>query len=191
MRLLNLGCGGDRLPDPWVNFDTLHTLFLSGSPERAQLDAVPNYVDGNLLDPLPFDDNTFDGVLLSHVLEHFNCQDAVKILEECKRILHHGGVVVASVPDASYFRRVYPIDRNANWPQLFGVTDPKNPIPTFFEAALWFNEHFAILTQDALWAYFVRAGLEPRETLDTEVTQAIIPHLNRLEFSLVMKATRP
>lgn len=164
MKLLNLGCGDTRpgsdagLAVEWVNVDTFYSMFPEGSGDRAQIEACPNYVDADLTKRLPFDDLSVDGVLLSHVLEHFDAQDGLHLLIECYRVLKPGGIVLISVPDASYFRKVYPEDRNENWPALFETTDPKNTIATFFEAALWFNEHKAILTEDAVWCYLTRAG---------------------------------
>lgn len=198
MKLLNLGCGDTKLPDPWINVDTFHSMFAPGTPERAQIDAIPNYVDTQLLDPLPFEDNSVAGLLASHLLEHFHAQDGLKLLKEVKRILVPGGSVLISVPNASYFRSVYPRDCNANWPELFDTTDPKNPIPTFHEAAMWFNEHFAILTEDAVWSYLTMAGfsnvkrLDPYEfTEDNPVMQTMHRELNRRKFSLVVGAQKP
>jgi predicted SAM-dependent methyltransferase len=191
MRLLNLGCGYPRIEgEEWVNLDTLKAQLPPGSPELANLCAEQNYVEHDLSQPLPFQDNEFDGVLASHVFEHFDAQEGLRIMRECHRVLKSGGVLLVSVPDASYFRKVYPEDRVANWPRLFGQTDPENPIPTFFEAALWFDQHKAILTEDALWCYFTMAGFDvPRqfdgiEWNDTE--RAMIPKLNRRKFSVEM-----
>lgn len=158
MKLLNLGCGSTRPGEPWVNVDNFGEQFAPDSPELVQVLSEPNYVEADLTKRLPFDDGSVDGVLLSHVLEHFDAQQGLALLLEAYRVLNHGGLVLVSVPDASYFRKVYPEDQNENWPRLFETTDPKNTIPTFFEAALWFNEHKAILTEDAVWCYLMRAG---------------------------------
>lgn len=191
MKLLNLGCGDTRPGEPWTNVDVFHSMFAVGTPERAQIDALPNYVEANLLDKLPFEDATYDGCLCSHILEHFNAQDGLRLLLEAKRVLKPDGIVLVSVPDASYFRKVYWEDRNENWPRLFETTDPNNPIPTFFEAALWFNEHAAILTEDAVWCYLKRAGFSvcPKEwpVADlNEVSEAMAKQLNRRSFSVEM-----
>lgn len=197
MRLLNLGCGFTRPQFPeWTNVDSLYSILPEGSPERAALDQEINYVNADIGKPLPFGDEWFDGVLLSHVIEHFSAPEGLALMQECRRVLCPGGVLLVSVPDASYFRKVYPEDRNENWVRLFGVSDPNNTTATFFEAALWFNEHKAILTEDALWSYFVRAGFtEPiaqtqlnycsHPTLD-----AMACYLNRHEFSLFMAAIK-
>jgi predicted SAM-dependent methyltransferase len=201
MKLANLGCGSQRpLNVEWTNVD-------SWEDGGHQIDE-PNFVFHDLRNPLPFADGSYDAVLASHLIEHMDCQDGLKLFREAKRILKPGGIFMVSVPDASYFRKVYPEDRNENWPRLFEVSDPPNPIPTFFEAALWFGVHKAILTEDALWAYFIRAGFKdpvntrydasddaitlsrPREAIP-EVWNQLAAQLNRLKFSLIMSALKP
>jgi predicted SAM-dependent methyltransferase len=192
MKLLNIGCGETRPGEPWVNVDHFSALFEPSSPEWKQIAACPNYVDADITKRLPFDDGSVDGVLLSHVLEHFDAPQGLALLVEAYRVLKPGGIVLVSVPNASYFREVYPEDRNENWPRLFETTDPKNTIPTFFEAALWFNEHKAILTEDAVWCYLKRAGFSPSPVPDylsgahDAVVVAMTEQLNRRIFSVEM-----
>jgi len=196
MILLNLGCGGDKLPEPFINVDMLKSHFTEGTPERAQIDALPNYVESDLSKRLPFEDASVDGCFLSHVIEHFDAQRGLALLKECHRVMKPGAHIMASVPDASYFRSINEEDINSNWPRLFEVSDPNNPIPSFFEAALWFNEHFAILTEDALWCYFKRAGFRDAQRIigtpvHTEALRLMGERLNRRIFSLEMFAAKP
>lgn len=203
MKLLNLGAGSVMPGTPWINVDCLRSIHAEGTPERFQIDARCNYVECDIFkSPLPFEDMSISGCLLSHIIEHADAQEGLRLLQECYRVLVPGGVVLVSVPDASYFRKVYPEDRNENWEELFGQADPNNPIPTFFEAALWFNEHKAILSEDALWAYFTRAGFTAWDDATyrliqngfmrlgyenaCETARVMIPELNRNKFSLTM-----
>lgn len=187
MKLLNLGCGYPRIPgEEWTNLDNLREQLPEGSTERDQLDGETNYIEHNLEHAvMPFQRDEFDGILASHVFEHFDAQHGLAVMQDCYRILKPGGVLVVSVPDAAYFRRVYPRDNVRNWPELFGVTDYANPIPTFFQAALWFDQHKAILTEDALWCYFTRAGFNIYPS-ELKVTLEICLHLNRRQFSVEM-----
>jgi len=201
MKLLNAGAGSQRPLNPeWTNLDNWE----GGGHEINE----PNFVRHDMRNPLPFEDGAFDGLLCSHVIEHMDCQEGLKLFREFRRVLKDGGTLLISVPDASYFRRVYPEDCNANWPRLYDVSDPPNPIPTFFEAALWFDQHKALLTEDALWAYFVRAGFqEPinlaykldgvgtttisyHKATNKPVFDQLLAQLNRLKFSLIMSATK-
>lgn len=199
MKLLNLGCGGTRPKAKWwVNLDSLHAQLPPGDPARDALDREKNYVNFDVSsEPLPFLDCTFDGVLASHFFEHFDAQEGLRIMRECVRVLQPGGMLLVSVPDAEYFRAVHADDRNENWPRLFGVTDPHNPIPTFFQAALWFEQHKVILTENALWAYFQAAGLTGIVRWiqvgwsEQESVAEMSRQLNRLEFSLLMSGIKP
>lgn len=215
MKYLNLGCGGARIyTHEWTNLDDLHAILPHSSGARQDLDKELNYVNFNVLSgPLPFESGTFDGVLASHFFEHFDAQQGLHLMKECHRILCSGGVLLTSVPDATYFRKVHAQDRKENWPQLFDTSDPANTYTTFFEAALWFNEHRAILTEDALWCYFTMAGFaHPLSLNDTaeagtdrhpdklahidneyasSVRRAITPHLNRRIFSVEMVGIKP
>lgn len=149
-----------------------------------------NYRDWNITPVacmLPFEDGEFDGILASHFFEHFDVQEAIKILAECRRVLTDSGLIVISVPNTDYFVHVLPDDKNENWPELFDVNDPKNPIPTFFEAALFFEQHKMLFTAGSLWALIKRAGFNPNGFLmDNPVVREIYPHLNRRKFSLEM-----
>ena len=201
MKLLNAGCGSQRpLNAEWVNLDDWE----GGGHEIDE----PNFVRHDMREPLPFEDNTFDGCLLSHVIEHMDCQAGLKLFREIRRVLKLGGCFMVSTPDARYFRKVYAEDRNENWLRLFDVSDPPNPIPTWLEAALWFDQHRVILTEDALWSYFIRAGFEepveleysarldaigmfrPRKANEAVFSQ-LFAQLNRLKFSLIMSALKP
>lgn len=188
MKYLNVGCGYPRIEgDEWVNLDNLLSQLTDGTPEKENLLAEKNYIEHDLLSgPIPFEGDTFDGCILLHVLEHFDCQQAVSILVECKRVLKQGGALLASVPDASYFRKVYPNDRVQNWPELFDVTDPNNPIPSFFRAALFFEQHRVLMTEDALWCYFTMAGL----TIAPSAPDEMMQKLNRRKFSVEMAGVK-
>lgn len=187
MRILNIGCGAVR-PKSWVNLDNLHEQLLEGTPERDNLNKEKNYINHDIsLGTLPFAADMFSAVLLSHVIEHFDCRKGMEIIKEAGRVAN---VVVVSVPDASYFREVNDCDNVETAVELFGepIHLPDGET-TFFDYALWMRQHYAILTEDSLWAYFKKAGfraIERFEDMITPETEAIKPYLNRTKFSLIM-----
>lgn len=206
MRLLNLGCGSVRpKAQEWTNLDELRAQLSEGTPERRNLDSEENYIDFKIgSGPLPFTDNLFHGILASHLIEHFDCMEGVAIMKDCYRILKPGGVLVVSVPDASYFRWVNDSDTIENAEFLFGepIHLPDGET-TFFDYALWMRQHKAILTGDSLWCYFRKSGFSDiyeisREWLrfeysrekETDAFHEIEPLLNRVKFSLIMQGTK-
>ncbi len=85
---LNLGCGQAKLSG-YINLDYNEAL----SP-----DIVCNVLDG-----LPFDDNSFDEVLANDFLEHIPAgQPVVNLIEEIYRILKPNGLFISSTPNAEY-----------------------------------------------------------------------------------------
>jgi predicted SAM-dependent methyltransferase len=91
---LNLGSGPRGVDDPhWVNVDgfrdrNVHFLF-------------------DLSRPLPFPDESFDGVFCEHVLEHFSRESGEMLAQEICRVLRKGGCLRIAVPDAQLVLRRY------------------------------------------------------------------------------------
>jgi len=92
VKKLNLGCG-HRFAKNWVNID-----FHSEHPEVQRV---------NVLQRLPYSENSFDAVYSSHVLEHFSPETAAALLQECHRILKPGGILRTVVPDLEATCREY------------------------------------------------------------------------------------
>lgn len=68
---------------------------------QANVGHLPNvYIQHASVYQLPYEDNTFDGVILSEVLEHLD--DDVQALREVMRVLKPNGVVAITVPNANY-----------------------------------------------------------------------------------------
>lgn len=81
---LNLGCGKD-IRNGYVNFDTY---------QYGRVDVI-----GNIEDPLPFQNDYFEEIYCSHVLEHISITKINNVLTECYRILKKDGVFEIIVPD--------------------------------------------------------------------------------------------
>jgi len=161
MRVLNIGCGGFRPQDEcYWNLDNLRTQLALGTPERANLDSEPRYVEHDLKDPLPFENDFFDACAMVHVLEHLPCHTAVAVLKECRRVTKTGGVVFASVPDSAYFLDVYGLDRKETAEKLFGEPIHDAGHEKFFTYALFRHDHLQILNDDSLKCLFLAAGFD-------------------------------
>lgn len=92
LKKLNLGCG-TSYHDDWVNVDFSET--------------GEGVIAHNLLNGIPFDENEFDVVYHSHVLEHFPKDKAGSFIKECFRVLKPGGIIRVAVPDLEQLVRLY------------------------------------------------------------------------------------
>jgi len=81
---INLGCG-NRFHEDWYNIDIKSINIL-----------VQEY---NLLNDIPYEDNKFSAVYLSHFLEHLTKKDGEHLLSESFRILAPNGIIRVVVPD--------------------------------------------------------------------------------------------
>jgi predicted SAM-dependent methyltransferase len=52
-------------------------------------------------------DDFFDGVFTEHVLEHFNREEGLALLNECRRVLTPGGFIRIIVPDGEKIIKTY------------------------------------------------------------------------------------
>ncbi len=86
MKQLNLACGHVILPkeDNWLNLDK---YYINGVDIVAE---IP---------PIPFKDESFDHILVSHFLEHVSAgKPIIDVMNECWRILRPNGTMHVEVP---------------------------------------------------------------------------------------------
>ncbi len=94
LKYLNLGCGKNYVStEEWINID-----FVSIGKD---------VISHNLLKGIPFEDNTFDLIYHSHVLEHFSKNDGINFIAECYRVLKPGGIIRVVIPDLEKITREY------------------------------------------------------------------------------------
>ncbi|MBF6135169.1 methyltransferase domain-containing protein [Nocardia otitidiscaviarum] len=89
-RILDVGCGGTKQ-----------------YPENVGIDIRPGPgvdVVADLRQGIPFEDNSFDRVFAVHVLEHL--VDFLPLVDECHRVLRHGGVLHVLSPWWRYVNAV-------------------------------------------------------------------------------------
>jgi SAM-dependent methyltransferase len=85
---LNLGCGRNCLAG-WINVDVA---------AQAGIDVVAD-LDNCAQKPLPFDVDSVDELLLSHVLEHL--RDPLALMQELHRVAKPGARLIARTPYGS------------------------------------------------------------------------------------------
>jgi SAM-dependent methyltransferase len=94
-KLLDVGCGSAWLAEHFSDYTGI-----DGSLEAVAAAAAKGrtIVHGDVDEPLPFEDSSFDGVVLKDLLEHV--ADPVSLVREVHRVLRPAGLVFASSPDA-------------------------------------------------------------------------------------------
>jgi predicted SAM-dependent methyltransferase len=95
---VNIGCGFGWMENGWIGIDYDGTAS-SWKNNRKKL----QYINCNILDGLPFEDNSVDVIYMSHVLEHFTFQEAHLVLGELNRCLTYNGVLAIIVPDLDFY----------------------------------------------------------------------------------------
>jgi SAM-dependent methyltransferase len=94
-RLLDIGCGTGWLAEHFPSY-----AGLDGSPEAVEIaqGLGRNVIEGDVDEPLPFAEGSFDAIVMKDLLEHV--ADPVAVVREARRVLRPGGLVFASSPDA-------------------------------------------------------------------------------------------
>jgi SAM-dependent methyltransferase len=127
-RRLQLGAF-DQIQEGWLNTDVTPHLFVARvpglpwllhrvgviGPERYASHRSGKFRRVSYLDvtrPFRFDDDTFEAVYASHLLEHLDPGVAQRCLHEVHRVLQPGGVLRLAVPDLD---------------EVVGQYDPSNP----------------------------------------------------------------
>lgn len=121
---------------------------------------------------LPYADDTFDGVILSEILEHV--ERDVDGLKEVLRVLKPGGVVAITVPNANYPFWWDPINKTLE--TLFGRHIGSGPL-----AGIWAN-HVRLYTREQIRASVLAAGFVIEE--ERAFTHYSFPFIHNLVYGL-------
>ena len=104
MNGLDLGCGTSKIHENATGVDLIEDKVGHG---RYRGQVSKSDVRADITKGLPFDDNSQDYVVCSHVIEHIS--DTVSLLREISRVLRPGGLFLATMPSQSKID-VVPID---------------------------------------------------------------------------------
>jgi len=97
-RVLDLGCRSGALSRHFLDGNEVVGLDVDrvALSKAEALGIQP--VQANVEEPLPFEDASFDAVVAGELFEHLQFPDA--LVQEIRRVLRPGGVIVGSVPNA-------------------------------------------------------------------------------------------
>ena len=153
-RYLHIGCGDVILPPPFENLDerNLPGVDHIGSAKK-----------------LSFDNETFDLVYSSHLLEHFYRSETEGVLSEWVRVLKAGCVLRLSVPCLDNLIKIYQASND-----LENIVGPLMGGQTYGG-----NFHYNIFTKDSITKYLENVGCEAIHTWDFRRTS----HTQFFDFS--------
>ena len=134
-RYLHIGCGDVILPKPFENLDTRDMVGVDHVSEAF---------------PLPFEDNTFELVYASHVLEHFTRGETQSVLNEWVRVLKPGGTIRLSVPSIEQLIQIYQKSEDIEY-----IIGPLMGGQTYEQ-----NFHYNMFDTKSLTKYLETAGCE-------------------------------
>ncbi|KAJ3123677.1 hypothetical protein HK098_001709 [Nowakowskiella sp. JEL0407] len=103
LKLLDVGCGSAAWTrDVAYSYPLSHVWGVDMAKNAFDgVDMLPNMtlVEGNVLERLPFEDNTFDGVYMRLMIVALTTNQWVTAIKECMRVLKPGGYLELTEPD--------------------------------------------------------------------------------------------
>ncbi len=109
-KVLDVGCAMGGFLDYLYN-QGLSNLYgidlIEDYVSYAQKKGIYNIKLGNA-ESIPFEDNTFDLLILDQVIEHLI--DPIKVFQEARRVLSQDGIICIGIPDASRYDEIYLFD---------------------------------------------------------------------------------
>ena len=92
MKKINMGCGWRNFGSSWIHID---------SGDYGHLDYT------SITDLSQFDDNSIDLIYSSHVIDYFDREQVLPLLEEWYRVLKPGGILRVAVPNFEQISKLY------------------------------------------------------------------------------------
>ena len=176
---LHWGCG-PITPYGWVNSDIW---------------AFPGVdVVADVLEGLPFADNTFDLIVSIHVLPEIPYRDLDAALQELFRILKPGGTLRLSLPDMEKAVTAWQ-NRDIDYFFLIGDDKIRSLSGKMIVQLLWYGQSRCLFTFEFMEEMLVRNGFinpEPCNFRETKSRHLVITDLDDRELeSFFVEASKP
>ena len=133
-KYLQLGCGNSDIDKNFINAD-FFTLDFFNPFKKKKI----HYLD--LRYPLPFKDNSFEGVFTEHTVEHLYASEVDNLIKEVYRVLKPGAILRIIVPDLKKYVEFYNnknIDLGREY--KFGCEAIWNLTQNFSHKSVWDSE---------------------------------------------------
>ncbi|MFN7172472.1 MAG: class I SAM-dependent methyltransferase [Fimbriimonadaceae bacterium] len=145
-KVLDAACGTGSFLEKLRDKDVIGVDLNQTSVEYCKAQGL-NAIVGSILD-LPFEDETFDGVHCSHVIQNFSPNEAAQLMREFGRVLKPNGLLVISTMNwfPRFFRhpefsRPYPPDAITRYfvQQKRDSSPTHDNMPYFEQVSIWFR----------------------------------------------------
>lgn len=173
---VHLGCGKRNFGSDWVNID---------------IEKFP-HVTSHSVETLPFADGSCDLLYASHLIEYFNREKIVEILNEWNRVLKPGGILRIAVPDfevmCNLYKNGYSLDT------FLGPLYGKWSNPAFYHKTVYDYRSLKELLMRIGFSKVHRYNWRHTEHAEhDDHSQAYIPHMDKEHgtlLSLNVEATK-
>lgn len=161
--VLDCGCGEgfytmivSELYDARITAFDLNAELLERACNWIKDNGMVKFINGDIAKGLPFEENTFDKIIFSEVLEHLESDR--EALNEIYRVLRPGGTVCLTVPNENYPLFWDPL----NWVRerlRLGHFNPKNTVL----GGVWSYDHKRLYSPGAIRGLVEDAGFKVLE----------------------------
>lgn len=193
--LIHLGCGPNTRLSEWQDYDGSWNVRKQSWPQLVQwlvdimylasgkrLYKWPQHVRYlNLKKKLPFSDETIDAIYASHVWEHLYLDEALRLTEECFRVLKPGGFLRIVVPDLEELCGNYSNSNEADRAIQFNKAAMYHPLKSegsiiqkVYSSLTGFHSHKFMYDRRFLIKIFQEAGfrgVSSRQVFDSGIIQ--------------------
>ena len=179
--ILDIGCGTGTFLDAWQSKErgSIQGIDINSENVAHAKKNGLNVSQGSALE-VPFEDNTFDGIHCSHVMQVFQPHEAQNFIKECARVMTNNSVLVITTLNwyGDFFKhpenvRPYPPDAILRY--SYGQEGATSPM----------YEKMPILRQEDIW--FRRPSIINFKSYRNSFLSSLSTRLNHLQMKLYLR----
>jgi len=125
LNILDVGCGTGSLGSFFISNQncTVHGFEINSNIIDLARENLTSVVEGNIeIDPIPFENRSFDYIILGDVLEHLI--NPIQTLQKLKKYLRKDGVLLVTTPNIKHWSVTYNLIFKDNWEyKEWGILD--------------------------------------------------------------------
>ncbi len=166
-----MGCGWRNFGTDWVHID--------GGDYK--------HLDAHDITKLSYDNDSVDLIYASHVLEYFDCEEALEALAEWNRVLKPGSTLRLAVPDFASMARLYTTENHS----LSSFLGPLYGKMKMSDTMIYHKTAYDMITLKSLLERTGFKNIARYDWRDTEHShiddhsQAYLPHMDKETGTLI------